>query len=380
MIDLMYTDIIGSVVWFLLFIVFIFVYPRLMLSQMIYKLEASAKKLESMSESTVRMVSSRAMKGGKKNVLKDVRNFSDFFVVQPSGIDPYGLVQKIDLTSRNTEDRFSDFSESISGKLSKEEKQRIDYSLRAAVGVRQISKIVRHYVETAKKFKNLQIAMILQMQIPIIEKIAESQHHGAKAFLNSVPVGDSIGPLVAASYMKSSKVIAEDVVMSKSKVNGRNCIFLKATGPEPHLGRTDEALEKILKSSKISRIITIDASQKLEGEVQGSVAEGVGFAMGGFGQREIIENIIIKKKIPIDSIIIKVGIEDAIMPMKKAIFNSLKEVRSRVGNAIERAPKGSNVIVVGVGNSTGIRNDNKAVADAGEVVKKLNAIYNSTKK
>ena len=50
------------------------------------------------------------------------------------------------------------------------------------MGLRQISKIVRHYVETAKKFKNLQIAMVLQMQLPIIEKSAfELDYVGVKA-------------------------------------------------------------------------------------------------------------------------------------------------------------------------------------------------------
>ena len=59
--------------------------------------------------------------------------------------------------------------------------------------MRQIAKIVRHNVELAKKFKNLQIAMILQMQLPIIEKIAESELKGAQAFVSGWPIGDSIG-------------------------------------------------------------------------------------------------------------------------------------------------------------------------------------------
>ena len=113
-----------------------------------------------------------------KNPTKELRNkideFTDFFVVEPSNIDPYGLVRKIDQVIRSMERRFTEFVSSITKQKSEKEKQELNYGLRAAIGLRQISKIVRHNVELAKKFKNLQIAMILQMQLPIIEKIAKS--------------------------------------------------------------------------------------------------------------------------------------------------------------------------------------------------------------
>src|SRR3989338_8063405 len=89
---------------------------------------------------------------------------------------------------------------------------------------------------------------------------------------------------------------------------------MKAKGPSPHLGRDDEAIQKIMKKNKIVRVITIDAAQKLEGEKSGSVAEGVGFAMGGWGQREMIESFLMPKKMPIDSIVVKVGMAEAIIP------------------------------------------------------------------
>ena len=44
------SDILGTVVWFLLFFVMIFLYPRMMLSQMLYKIEQSAVKMEKMSD------------------------------------------------------------------------------------------------------------------------------------------------------------------------------------------------------------------------------------------------------------------------------------------------------------------------------------------
>ena len=369
-------DILGTVIWFGMFFVFMFLYPRLMLSQLIYKLENTAKKMEEMSEKANKMVAKKISK--KKDANEKIKEFTEFFVVQPSNIDPYGMVKKIDTTIKNMEDRFKGFALSLTS--NKKESQQIDYALRAAVGLKQISKIVRHYVEIAKKYKNLQIAMILQMQMPMIEKIAEAELHGTNAFLKSMPVGDSIGPIVAVSYMTKSKKIAEDIFMSEVNIKGRKCFVIKADGPEPHLGRTDHAIEKIMKKNKISRIVTIDASQMFEGEKQGSVAEGVGFAMGGYGQREMIENNLLNKGFVIDGVIIKVGAENAIKPMNMKIFKSLDKARELVERSIERSKKNSKIIVVGVGNSTGIGNDKSVLKDVEKVVKKIDSMQKAAKK
>ena len=364
-------DIVSMVVWFLMFFVFMYLYPRLMLSQLIYKLDQSARKMEMMSQQANSMAARKIAKNPKKELKNAINDFTDFFVVEPSAIDPYGLVRKIDQVIRQMESRFEDFVNEVARGKSGKEKQEINYTLRALIGLRQISKMVRHFVEMAKKFKNLQIAMILQMQLPIIEKIAESEMRGAEAFVNSMPVGDSIGPLVAASYMSRPKEAAEDIVMDTVNIEGRKCFVMKATGPEPHLGREDEAIGKIMKKHNVARVVTIDAGQKMEGEKSGSVAEGVGFAMGGIGQRELIENVLLPKKIPVDSVVIKVGMEEAIMPMKKEIFNSLDKARSLVEKAARRARKGQTVIVIGVGNSTGVGNSKKTI---GEVKKMVDVI------
>ncbi len=364
------SDIVGTLVWFGVFFVFIVLYPRLMLSQMIWKIEASARKLEAMSDKANAMAARKAGDRAKKSVIEE---FTDFFVIEPSSLDPFGIVKKIDALIRQTEDRFDEFVDSIAGKKNDKEKQELNYSLRAAIGLRQLAKIVRHYVETAKKFKNLQIAMIVQMQMPIIEKIADSEFKGAQAFMNSWPIGDSIGPLVAASLMDKSKVIAEDMVAGSATIEGRKCIILKAKGPEPNLGRIDEAIQNVMKKHKIARVVTVDAAQKLEGEKTGSIAEGVGFAMGGFAMREIIENSLLPLKRPIDGIAIKVGMEEALYPMRKEIWEALPKATEAVRRAVRRARKGETVLIIGVGNSSGIPDTRKGLNEIKELVYRVDA-------
>ena len=377
---LMQTDALGMIVWFFMLFIFIFLYPRLMLSQMIYKIEQSARKMENMSRKANLLTARKADKNPTKELRSKIDEFTDFFVVEPSSIDPYGLVRKIDQVIRSMERRFTEFVSSITNKKSEKEKQELNYGLRAAIGLRQISKIVRHNVELAKKFKNLQIAMILQMQLPIIERIAKSELKGTEAFVNGWPIGDGIGSLAAASLMDKSREIAEDVVSGETHINGRKCFVLKAKGPAPHLGRIDEAIDKIINKHKISRFITIDASQKLEGEKTGSVAEGVGFAMGGIGQREIIENMLLPKKKPIDSIIIKVGMEDAISPMKKDIYKSVPKVEETVKRAVNRAKKNEKIMIIGVGNSCGIPDTKKDIASLKVIIEKLDKKEKEEKK
>ena len=176
-------------------------------------------------------------------------------------------------------------------------------------------------------------------------------------------MGDSIGPLVAASYMEKSREIAQDVMMGETKIEGRRCFVLKAKGNGPHLGRMDEAIVKIMKSNKIDRIITIDAALKMEGEKTGSVAEGTGFAMGGWGQREAIETMLLAKGMQIDSIVVKVGFTEAITPMPKGVYDALPEIKEYVKKSVCRAKKNSKVMIIGVGNSSGIEDNKSAVEE-----------------
>ena len=378
--------ILGTVIWFLMFFVLIFVYPRLMLSQMTMSLEKSAQKLEALSAKANVNITKSVAKNPNKELKNAINEFTEFFVITPSSLDPYGIVKKIDVTIKQMEERFTGFVDSVAKKKSKEEKDNINYGLRAAIGLRQMSKIVRHYVEMAKKFKNLQMAMIIKMQLPIIEEIAKSEYKGAEAFVNQWPVGDSVGPLTAVTVMKehgkekAMKDVGQDVSMGEVVIEGRKVFVLKATGPSPHLGRMDAAIEKIMNKNKINRVITVDAGLKLEGEKTGHVVEGVGFAMGGWSQREMIENVLLTKKKPLDSIVVKVGMAEAISPMTKDVYNAVPRAIELMKKSILRTPKKSKVIVIGVGNSCATPDNPKDLKKVKDLVEMLDKKAKAEKK
>ncbi len=378
-------DILGNVVWFLLFIVFMYFYPRLLISQTLLKLEQSAMMLEGLSGKAKKIVISKISKNPTKELREKVSNFLEFFVIEPVSLDPFGIVKKIEHVVNLAEKRFKYFAKEVAPKMDSEEQANLVVGISGAMSLHQISKIVRHFVELVRKTKNLQLALILQMQLPLIERIAKALLNGTEALTNGWTIGDAIGPLVAANMIGTAKTkeIEEDTLLARKKIRGRNVLLIKAKGPGGRLGKLGKAVEKITKTQKISKIITIDAAAKLEGEKTGGVAEGIGVAIGGIGvDRAYIEEIATKSEIPLDSVVIKMSQEEAIQPMMKEVLHATGKVQKIVEGNIARTA--GTIIVVGVGNTGGVGNDKKS-ADATakkveEILKMLKARKEEKKK
>ncbi len=137
------------------------------------------------------------------------------------------------------------------------------------------------------------------------------------------------------------------------------------------MGRPGRAVEALVKKQKIAKIITIDAAAKLEGEQTGSVAEGVGVALGGPGtERSFIETIATKKGIPLDSIVIKMSAEEAIMPMRAAIVKAWPAVREAILRSLEDVKADQTAIIACIGNSSGIGNGPDAIERVERIVQR----------
>jgi len=100
----------------------------------------------------------------------------------------------------------------------------------------------------------------------------------------------------------------------------------------------------------------IDAALKLEGEKTGSVAEGIGAAIGGIGvEKYQIEDVATKFDIPVYAVIVKQSVQDAITIMRKEIADSFEKVTSTVYSVIEdRTSEGQSILIIGVGNTLGV--------------------------
>ncbi|MEM7821502.1 MAG: DUF1512 family protein [Candidatus Aenigmatarchaeota archaeon] len=363
---------IGNIISFILLIIFFFFYSKIIVWQMLWRLEESAKLLRNLTLKGKKIVIKKISKKPRKDLKDKINNFLEFFVIEPVSLDPFGIIKKIEHIVMLQEKRFKYFVKTIAPNLDSEEQANVLMGLSATMSLNQISKIVRHYVETIRKTKNLQLAFLLQMYVPTLEKLAKALLSGTESLTNGWPIGDGIGSLVVAHLIGNAKVkeIEEDTVVAKRKIFGRDVFLIKARGPGGRLGRLGKAVEKIVRKERISKIITIDASLKLEGEKTGGIAEGIGVAIGGIGiDKSYIENIAVKKNIPLDSIVIKMSQEEAVQPMKKEIVASIKKVIGLIEDNIRRT-KGK-IIVVGVGNSSGIGNDKHKAEEAEKTIKKV---------
>jgi len=354
------TDLISTIIWIILAIIFFLFGPRLMVTQTIIKIEKEVTELEEMAEKSKNYVIQSISKKPSPTLKTSVKNFMEFFAVGPVSIDPYGVIKKLDHIIRNADEKFNYFTRQIAPGFSKEKQKNIKNALQGAITTHQIAKIVRHYLELIKKYKMFQLAMVIQMQIPLITRIAKAAMRATQAFVEGIPIGDSIGPLVAANLVKKDKVkIFEEheFIVAKSKIDGKDVWVSKAEGPGASTGYPGKFLKKFFKKQKIDRIITIDAALRLEGEKTGIVAEGVGVAMGGSGvDRYEIEEIAVKRNIPLDAVAIKVSQEEALEPMKKEIFDAVPNAIENIKDILKRHKKKERVLIIGVGNSCGIGN------------------------
>jgi len=362
-------DWVSWLVWIVFMMVFFMFYPRIMLSQMMWKLEGSARRLEKLSATSKKFLTDEISKKPSKNVKESVERFFEFFLIGPISLDPYGIVKKMDHVIKNEKDRFRYFVDQVAPKFDDERKASIQMGMAGGIELNMIAKIVRHYVEMIKKTKSYQIAMIIQMQLPLIEMISKALFKGTKSLARGEPIGDGIGPWVIASLTDNGKTkeTAEEIILSEKTIDGRHVFLLKAKGPGGRTGSPGKVVEGLIKRHKIAKVITIDAAAKLEGEVTGSVAEGVGVAMGGPGvERSYIEDAVVKHNIPIDSIVVKMSSEEAIQPMRKKMTDALPVVEDSIKRSISRTKKKDKIIMVGVGNTSGVGNSKK---DAGKTAK-----------
>ena len=366
-------DFISWIVWIVLFMVFFMFYPRIMISQIIWKLEKTVSEIEKMAIDSKKIVGREIAKKPTKELKEAIDRFYEFFSVGPVDLDPNGIIKKWDYVVREQKDRFTQFVNGVAPKLDNEKKANVEMGFAAGITLYDVGKIVRHYVELSKKTKNLQIAMILQMQMPMIERICKSLYSGTKTLSKGEPIGDGLGPLVAAEMMGNGKSteIEEDIVSVKTRIKGREVYIIKSKGPGGRLGYPGKAVQKLAKKTKIAKIITIDAAAKLEGEKTGSVAEGMGVAMGGIGvERSYIEDVAVTNNIPIDSVIVKMSQEEAIMPMRKSIKDAVPKAKESIDRFISSTKAKGSIVIVGVGNTSGVGNSKKAAEQTAKWVDK----------
>ena len=355
-------SVIFQVIFTLVFVIFIFYGQRIQMYVMLREVEGSLFRLKHIRDEGRKITIETIKELGKPATDPTARvdQFLDYITITPEAMDPAGIVWKLEHILDVQEARFKDEVKLIAPSADPTQINNLENSLEAAMALNLIYKVIRHYYMLGIKTLSLYVIMQIQMVLPLIMREAEAFAVALKAFAFGQPIGDGAGQLVTAKLMygHEQRKVEKDYIVATIQIEGRTVHVLKAEGPGGNVGKPGEAIKRIIEENngKVASIITIDAALKLEGETPGEVAEGIGVAIGGPGVDQFkVEEELVKYKIPVNAIVIKEDIGDAVSPMRKEVFDAVDVTIEKVKRVImERTKEGDTVIVAGIGNSIGI--------------------------
>lgn len=300
---------------------------------------------------------------GVGNAEEIVNGFvGNYFVIEPVSIEPIDIIKRLSHLIRVRDVKVRTYIDSsLPGNIDRVKRANLAVLLEINWLLDFYYRYIRHIYLYSRKYKMWLLLLQLSMYLPVIMKELEAVKRAVEPFSKGIPVGDSAGPLVVAMMAPDAEriPIEEETVYSKIDFEGRTVYLIKAEGPGGTVGRPGEALSRLIEQleGRVARVITVDAALKLEGEPSGLVAEGVGAAIGDPGPEKIaIERSTAKYNIPLDAVVIKMSSREAITEMTKEIYDGVIKAVERVKEIIRsRTSVGDTVIVVGVGNTIGVR-------------------------
>ncbi len=300
----------------------------------------------------------------KSLVEKTIRDLMEFVVIEPVSAEPTGLMKTLKLLVTSYNEKLED---SIKSLLPNIDRPLVQNVVDAVDGLRELNyiyKVIMHYYRLSNKYKNPYLLIQVYMLLPIIREYVNALNGAITTFLKGQPVGDAAGPLTAYRFMRSCSSSAElthnvkDTYIGFCDFEGRRVYVVKARGPGGTVGNLDDGIIYLIEKVGVKPrvIITVDAALKFEGEKTGSIAEGVGVAMGGIGvERFNIERVASKYGIPLYAILIKMSMPEALSAMPKDVESAVNEAVERVKRVIrDNVREGDDVILVGVGNTGGV--------------------------
>ena len=350
-----------SLFFYALFFVYMIFGQTIQVRRILYGISGSLNRIQIARDKARKEVSDYIQKNGYKgDPSKQIDNFIEYFTLSPVSLDPAGIMKKIEYLVKVRDERMREEVKKMLPDKDHVIISVVENLLGTSMALNFYYKVVRHYYLLGKKTNNLYLLVQLQMILPDLLREVEAEVSSIEPLKNAQPVGDGIGAMVAGKLMLNSekRVIARDTVMAQVEYKNRNLYVIKAEGPAGNVGEVGTALEYLIKQYglKPSAIMMIDAAQKLEGEVTGAIAEGIGAIIGGIGvDKYKIEEVASDMKVPLYAIAIMQSLGEAISAMPKEVAEAAPRVQERLSGLIESKTKeGDSVIVIGVGNTLGV--------------------------
>ncbi|MFX1463318.1 MAG: DUF1512 family protein [Promethearchaeota archaeon] len=359
-----------SLLWFLLIFLSMFYGQKIQAWKASKEIQTALEKLKKWNDECKEILITNFKefadkKKTQKDLMFELEDFITFVTISPVSLDPYGIIPKFDHVVDVRDNRFKEEVELLAPNADPVQRSNLENLLEATMAIDFIYRLIRHYLILGKKSKSMILLLQISYQLGLIMSMAKAYYHAAKAFSEGSPIGDGLGPLVAASFVRTvakdevfANEIQKETIVQEVEFEDRIIYVVRAKGPGGTVGKPGKAIKQLIEEhgNSISRIIMIDAGLKLTGDKTGSIAIGVGAAIGGIGiEKHYIEESSTGKSIPIDALICKQSLEDAITTMKRPITQSVPRFVENIKTSIrKRTEKGTKIIIAGIGNTIGI--------------------------
>ena len=346
------------------FIIYLFYAQRIQAMSMLRQVEGTLRRVKEIRDEGRRVSVETVKEVGKPegDPSPDVDRFMEHFLIPPVSLDPAGIVGKLGQLLNVRENTFEAEVRAMAPEASDSEVDNLENLLEASLALNIYYKVIRHYYLLGKKTMNIYVIMQIHMILPMIVREIEAYSAALQAFKNGMPIGDSVGALVAAKMMHGHEWtdVAKEMVAAEVLHNGRTLIVTKAKGPGGSVGKPGDAVDNILNGRKgkdeVKAVIMVDAAGKLEGEPTGAIAEGIGAAIGGIGvEKYKIEEAVKAKGIPMYAVVIKQDITHVVAPMVEELYTACDTAVEAIKRMIEeKTEEGDTVLVAGIGNTVGV--------------------------
>ena len=364
-------SIVLNVLFFILIFISMFYGQKIQAYRSQKNLESALEKFKKWDEETLALTVRRFKQFCDENLtVKDleqkINDFMNFITIEPTSLDPGGIVPKIEHVMDVRENRYLEDVKELAIKADERNIHNLENLLEATMAVHQVYRILLHYYLLGKKSKSYIILLQVEMQLKVFEALAKAYVSASKAFAEGSPIGDALGPMVASSFIRDViedgdleyDDIAYQTIRQTISFEERTIHVIRAKGPGGTVGKPGEGIKKVIEqmNGNIKLVIMVDAGLKMEGDKTGSVVIGVGAAIGGVGVEKFkIESSVSDKKIPVNAIVCRQSLEDAICTMKKSIVKSVPIIIDKIKTQIRKqTEEGDIVILAGIGNTIGI--------------------------
>lgn len=344
------------------FIIYLFYAQRIQAMTMLRQIEVTLRKVKHLRDQSKETTIKAVIETG--NAVEDpspmVDRFVEHFLIPPVDMDPAGVVGKLGQLLNVRENTFESEVKRMAPGASQVEVDTLENLLEVALALNIYYKVIRHFYILGRRTLNIYVIMQVHMILPLLLKEIEAYTAAIQAFTNGMPIGDSVGPIVAAKLIQGHTVreVAKETIAAEVSHEGRTLIVLKARGPGGTVGKPGEGIRNILDENKgkIKLVITVDAAGKLEGETVGAIAEGIGAAIGGPGvEKYKIEEAARAHDVPLYAIAIKEGIEHVVAPLVEPLMDSTDKAIESIDRIInEYSVEGDVILVAGIGNTVGV--------------------------